>query len=121
MAGTLVVDTISNGTVSTSSANVIQGCAKAWVAYNGTTSTIRSSYNVSSVTRIAAGRYTIIFTTAFSDANYAVTALTQQTGGGAFLVYGENDTPYTASQFTVTTSTTAALNDTTNLGIAVFR
>ena len=47
--------------------------AKAWVNFNGTTSpgTIRSSYNVSSVTKNAAGDYTVNFATAFADANYS--------------------------------------------------
>jgi hypothetical protein len=69
---TLTVQTISNGTVSTSSANVIQGSAKAWVNFNGTgTPAIRASYNVSSITRNGTGDYTINFTNAFADANYA--------------------------------------------------
>jgi len=68
---TLVAQTISNGSVSTSSANVIQGSAKAWVNFNGTTGpTIRASYNVSSVTRQSTGAYTINFTNAFADTNY---------------------------------------------------
>jgi len=69
---TLVAQTISNGTVSTSSANVIQGSAKAWVNFNGTgTVAIHASYNVSSITDNGTGDYTVNFTNAFSDANYA--------------------------------------------------
>jgi hypothetical protein len=68
---TLVAQTISNGTVSTSSANVIQGSAKAWVNFNGTgTVAIRDSYNVSSITDNGTGNYTINFTNAMPDANY---------------------------------------------------
>ena len=70
---TLVAQTISNGTVSTSSANVIQGSAKAWVCFNGTGPAIGASYNVSSVTRASLGNYTINFTNAFADTNYAFT------------------------------------------------
>jgi hypothetical protein len=68
---TLVAQTISNGTVSTSSANVIQGSAKAWVSWTGSTSVIQSAYNVSSVTRTNVGEFTIAFTNALSDTNYA--------------------------------------------------
>jgi hypothetical protein len=68
---TLVAQTISNGTVSTSSANVIQGSAKAWVNFDGTAGTVRTSYNVSSITRNGTGTYTVNFTNAFADANYA--------------------------------------------------
>jgi len=68
---TLVTQTISNGTVSTSSANVIQGSAKAWVNYNQVTSTIRGSYNVSSITNNGTGDFTINFTNALPNGNYA--------------------------------------------------
>ena len=46
--------------------------AKAWVNFNGTTSpgTIRSSFNVSSVTKNGTGNYTVNFTTAMNDVNY---------------------------------------------------
>lgn len=71
---TLVAQTISNGTVSTSSANVIQGSAKAWINYNGSTQTIASSFNVSSVTYIEAGNYLINFTTAMPNTNYVTLA-----------------------------------------------
>jgi hypothetical protein len=55
---------------SISGANV----AKAWVNFNGTTSpgTIRSSFNVSSVTKNGTGDYTVNFTTAMADANYSI-------------------------------------------------
>jgi hypothetical protein len=46
--------------------------SKAWVTFNGTTGAIRSSYNVSSVTRNSVGNYTINFTTPFSTADYCV-------------------------------------------------
>jgi hypothetical protein len=48
---------------------------KAWVNFNGTTaspSTIRASFNVSSVTKNGTGDYTVNFTTAMVDANYCV-------------------------------------------------
>jgi hypothetical protein len=69
---TIVAATLSNGTVSTSTANVING-AKAWVNFNGTgTVAIRASYNVSSITDNGTGDYTINFTNALADANYSV-------------------------------------------------
>lgn len=55
---------------SISGANV----AKAWVNFNGTTSpgTIRSSFNVSSVTKNGTGDHTVNFATPMANANYAV-------------------------------------------------
>jgi hypothetical protein len=46
--------------------------ARAWVNFNGTNGSIRASGNVSSVVRNGVGDYTINFTTAMPDANYAV-------------------------------------------------
>jgi hypothetical protein len=56
------------------SAATAYGC-RAWVNFDGTVSppTIRGSGNVSQVTRGATGDYTITFTNAMPDANYAVT------------------------------------------------
>jgi hypothetical protein len=46
---------------------------RAWVNFNGvSTASIRSSGNVSSVTRAGVGDYTINFSTAMQDANYAI-------------------------------------------------
>jgi len=62
--------------------NAIYGSAKAWVNFNGvTTVTIHASYNVSSVTRNNTGDYTINFTNAFSDVNYAVSSIGSNTTG----------------------------------------
>lgn len=48
--------------------------ARAWVNFQGSASgaTIRGSQNVASVTRNAAGNYTVTLTTAMPDTNYAV-------------------------------------------------
>jgi hypothetical protein len=47
------------------------GIAKAWVSWNGNNGTRYGSFNVSSVTRNSTANYTINFTTAMPDANYA--------------------------------------------------
>jgi len=45
---------------------------RAWVNFNGTsTVAIRAAYNVSSITDNGTGEYTVNFTTAMADANYA--------------------------------------------------
>jgi hypothetical protein len=78
MAGTVVMSTLSDGTNSTSATNCIQGSARAWVNFNGTgTVAIRSSYNVSSITDNGTGDYTVNFTNAMPNTNYA----TQLTSG----------------------------------------
>jgi len=72
MAGTLVITTLSDGTNSTSATNCIQGSAKAWVQFTGSsTAVVNGSYNISSVTTTATGYYTIAFTNAMPNANYS--------------------------------------------------
>jgi len=104
MAGTLVLDTLQNGaaTYSTSADNVIRGCAKAWVNFNGTSGgTVNGSFNVSSITRSTTGTYTITMTTAMPNANYVITAAAQRNaGGGAGFFYIPAST--TSSGFTTT-------------------
>jgi hypothetical protein len=49
------------------------GAAKAWVNFNGTgTVAIRTSFNVTSITDNTTGDYTVNFTNALADGNYAV-------------------------------------------------
>ena len=62
---------ISLATLNASGSAPVYAC-RAWVNFNGvTTITIRASGNVSSVTRNGTGDYTINFSTAMQDANYA--------------------------------------------------
>ena len=71
---TLKTDTLSNaaGTKSVPVATVVDGSAKAWVNFNGAgTVAIRASFNVSSITDNGVGDYTVNFTTAMPDVNYA--------------------------------------------------
>jgi hypothetical protein len=83
MAGALTIDTLNSGTGVLATQNGMTGVAKAWVNYNGAAQSIRSSFNVSSVTRNGTGDYTVNFTTAMPDANYAVTGMTGYTQGTA--------------------------------------
>ena len=127
---TLVAQTISNGTVSTSSANVIQGSAKAWVQWAGSSGSINGSFNVSSVTRASVGQYTITFTTALPNANYsAVSGGCVNTAASAFLdpiIFGIATSPYyqvpTTSSCTIryALSTTGAGDDPVYGNIAIF-
>ena len=80
---TLKLDTLSNkaGTASVPSDTIVSGTAKAWVNFNGTgTVAIRRAFNVSSITDNGTGDYTANFSTAFADANYAMTSSSANTG-----------------------------------------
>jgi hypothetical protein len=71
---TLTTPNINSAQVATVSGTAPLYMCRAWVNFNGTTSpgTIRASGNVSSVTRNANADYTVNFTTAMPDANFAV-------------------------------------------------
>jgi hypothetical protein len=51
--------------------------SKAWVKFAGATGVVAASYNVDSVSRSAAGTYTITFTTDFSSVNYVGVGVVQ--------------------------------------------
>jgi hypothetical protein len=75
MAGRVVVSTLNDDTGVLATQNGMTGVAKAWVNFNGTgTVAIRGSFNVSSITDNGTGDYTVNFTTAMPNANYAVAA-----------------------------------------------
>tara|TARA_R110000868_G_scaffold411452_2_gene704209 strand:+ start:185 stop:1270 length:1086 start_codon:yes stop_codon:yes gene_type:complete len=103
---------------------------KAWVNFNGTgTVAIRASMNVSSITDNSTGNYTINFTTALADANYAMV------GSGTAATDGTNiDVGFFAAttNFTPSTKTTSAariivtrgsltVTDVADIGVAFFR
>jgi hypothetical protein len=70
-----VITVNGKGLITAASTATVAGVAKAWINFNATTSAIRGSFNVASITKIGTGRFTITFTTAMSNANYAVTAI----------------------------------------------
>lgn len=73
---TIKVNTIQN------QAGVEVYTAKAWVNFNGTgTVAIRASGNVTSITDNGTGQYTVNFTTAMPDANYAMSTSSSFTFG----------------------------------------
>lgn len=90
---TLRVNTIQNA--GGSGSPEINGLARAWVNFNGTgTVAIRQAFNVTSITDLGTGTYTINFTTALSDANYAVTGTSDP----------DNSNPWVLTTNTLTTS-----------------
>ncbi len=59
-------------TIKNSSGTEVGQFAKAWVNFNGrNTPSIRDSFNVSSITDNATGAYTVNFTNAMANTNYA--------------------------------------------------
>ena len=80
MAGTVVVDAVKSSTTGAptfqnTSGTEIGTLCRAWVNWNGVGgATVRGSFNVSSVVRNGTADYTVNFTNAMPDGNYAVAA-----------------------------------------------
>jgi hypothetical protein len=128
MAGTLTISTLSDGTNSTSATNCIQGSAKAWVNFNGTgTVAIRASYNVSSITDNGTGDYTVNFTNAFADTNYAFVATGQRNDAvnprAMVAAMGSSTYVYTTTtiRFKTTPNDSSGAEDSLTMSVAVFR
>jgi len=100
--------------------------AKAWCTFDGSTAGTNAptaGYNVTSVTRNAAGNYTINFTTAFSAATYAVSgwcqSVTAATGGIVTADPGDTKST-TALQIRARRSDTSGAIDSTVITVVCF-
>lgn len=93
-----------------------------WGYINGTSPTIRASYNISSITKIGTGQYQPNFTNALSDTNYAILATSNTTDSGNVATpYPANLQTVSATQInTYTTSITGAPAESTRLMLAIF-
>ena len=107
-------------TTGTVLADTTVGVCRAWVNFNGTgTVAIRASFNVSSITDNGTGNYTVNFTTAMPDANYAANATCDE--------YFDSVTAKTTGGCTVTNSYQTSLGgalafiDNDNVSVIVFR
>ncbi len=98
---------------------------RAWVNFNGTTaspSTIRGSGNVSSVTKVSTGVYTVNIDIDMPDANYAVSIMQGGTSSVIGIRTQEDVTARTAGAFTfVVFNSTFGAADASQINVAVFR
>jgi hypothetical protein len=99
--------------------------ARAWVNFNGTgTVAIRASGNVSSITDNGTGDYTVNFTTAMPDANYAFSALCGYNTGiteSAFVTINTSVVPTTSAYRFKTRDGAGTVFDSTYVLSSVFR
>ena len=102
------------------------GVCVAWVNFNGATATIRAGYNVSSITRNGTGDYTINFTNALADANYAFGGYCTIPSSRA-LIFTDNPITYSAGSLRLSTgyvndfTGSTAKADATFVNVIVFR
>jgi hypothetical protein len=117
--------TLGSSVLATPTGSAPSYTCRAWVNFNGTgTVAIRASGNVSSITDNGVGDYTVNFTTAMPDTNYAVMASCGTTAGGGAV--NPSVTPRT--QLLTTTSVRVVLNgasgstpDLDTVSVAIFR
>lgn len=101
------------------------GC-RAWINFDGTSGSIgtgRGSGNVSSVTDNGTGDYTVNFTTALPDANYAVVGMAMgTTGASEFMVTTPGTVAWAAGSVRVGVRGGAGtLSDVAYVNLAIFR
>lgn len=90
-----VTGVLSATTVSASNGNFANISAtqvlKAWGSVNAPAAALYKGFNVSSVQRVALGRYGVSFTTPLNDANYALTlGAVQATGNATCITIGDS-------------------------------
>jgi hypothetical protein len=96
---------------------------RAWVNFNGTgTVAIRAAGNVASITDNSTGTYTVNFTTAMPDTNYALVSgsLYINTVGRATIGYPNTPAKSTTSVLITVVALTTAY-DITDVEVAIFR
>jgi hypothetical protein len=119
--GTTDTQTLTNKTLTTPNINsaqiaTVSGTAplymcRAWVNFNGTgTVAIRASGNVTNITDNGTGDYTVNFTTAMPDANYATLFGGQQDDTSQALFMGLRLTNDTGTGAVVTTTSVRLLS-----------
>jgi hypothetical protein len=140
MAGTVIADKVQ--AQSTSTLEIMNGVAltppliedvngvqigtfcRAWVNFNGTgTVAIRASFNVSSITDNGTGDYTVNFTNAMPDVNYATNITTDTVAANNSPAYGNtflNQSSVSSIRMIITASSTAYF-DSPRISVAVFR
>ena len=131
LVGTDATQTLTNKTLTTPNIDsaqfaTVSGTApiypcRAWVNFNGTgTVAIRGSGNVSSITDNGTGDYTVNFTTAMSDANYApALAIQRQTSGVAG--FSRNVTATSSAYRLLTTDGSGVALDVEYIGVTILR
>lgn len=124
---TLKTSNITDGTNTASTEQLCKGSAKAWFCANTTTSpiTILDAFNVSSLTDLGVGLYTVNFTKAMPNTNYvfAGSGKTRTANDFSLLVDQKNTDPKELTSCGIRTQVNGsgqALMDSAALGVVFF-
>jgi hypothetical protein len=112
--------------LSTASGSAPSYSARAWVNFNSDNSpiTVEGSGNVSSITDVATGKFTVNFTTAMSDANYAALATASTISSTTYIrdiVSFSNTYTTTSVQFGLQHNQNNGWDDNGTVSVAIFR
>lgn len=120
--------TLGSSVLATPTGSAPSYTCRAWVNFSGTgTVAIRASGNVSSITDRGTGQYTVNFSTAMPDANYATNASIRKSDssedGNMGICLGSTGTAYSTSGVAVTTRyySNEGLKDGELICVSVFR
>jgi hypothetical protein len=118
--------------LSTTTGNAPTYACRAWVNFDGTRNEadtgastnganvkIRASGNVASVLKNSTGEYTITFTTAMPDANYAMTTSAGNTTGNSSIIQFIGTNTASAARMVVTNTANAGVDR--DVSVAIFR
>jgi hypothetical protein len=128
--GNLLADVVQGSTANTppvfkdGNGTTIGTLCRAWVNFNGTgTVAIRASFNVSSITDNGTGNYTVNFTNAMPDANYAVSLSRGASPTTGFSIVDDAGATPTASalRIAMVNAPNNATQDTTFTYVSIFR
>lgn len=121
----------SDGTVATAESTLNQFnvtgnapvyACRSWVNFDGSNGNIRASGNVSSVTKIGTGRYTINFLTAMPDANYNYVTGTETADAVTSAMHDRQDGSqlYSTTQFSIRTAFSGGAIDRNFISVSFF-
>jgi hypothetical protein len=97
------------------------GLCKAWVNFNGTgTVAIRAAFNVSSIQDNGTGNYTVNFTNAMPDANYAVSGTSRVATNTGKIILSSDPTASSVNIFNDIASNQTG-QDSSIIAVAIFR
>lgn len=95
---------------------------RAWVNFVASSGAVNASFNVSSVTRVAAGNYTVSLTSALTDTKYATTiSAGSAANGNVWAMYEGSFAARTTSAVSVVINTSGTAFDPSFMSVAIFR
>ena len=97
------ISVLGEGTSATT--NLQQGLVKSWISFNGTgTPAAGDSFNISSLTDSATGKYGPVMTNAMGNTNYSLAGYSNKNNGDSF--YGGGGIGLGTNEFVSTATTT---------------